>query len=349
MRRPIGLAALAGSALVAVALTGAPAVAAPASNAGAAPAREAAASGPALLTADAARLDPNPAVALEKYWTPARMAAAIPADRLSGDPAKATVMPSLLPSGHVGGSAPSKLATPPGAIRNDVTTAARWPNQFDTPAYSNGKVFFTQNGSGFVCSGAVINSEARNTVFTAGHCVHGGSGGTFHTNWTFVPNYLNNNRPVGTWSARQLWSLNGWMNNSDRAFDIGAVVMFNNAAGSRIADVTGSQGIEWNGSRGQFVYHWGYPANAPYNGESLQYCNGTTFNTGFLGIGGDLGLACTAQGGASGGAWVRAFNGVWGYEISINSYHVGNDLTKIYGPYFGDGAANLYNAVRNLV
>jgi hypothetical protein len=196
----------------------------------------------------------------------------------------------------------------------------------------------------------VINTEAKNAVFTAGHCVHGGSGGTWHSNWIFVPNYYYNDRPVGTWYARQLWALNGWINNSDNSYDIGAVVLWNNAAGQRIADITGSQGIEWNGPRGQFVYHWGYPAepNPPFNGESLQYCTGTTFNSGFLGIGGDLGLNCTMQGGASGGVWVKQFNGTWGYTISVNSYHKGTDLTKIYGPYFGDGAANLYNSVRYL-
>jgi hypothetical protein len=135
------------------------------------------------------------------------------------------------------------------------------------------------------------------------------------------------------------------MNDSNNSYDIGAAVMWTNGSGQRIADVTGSQGIEWNGARGQSVYHWAYPAapNPPFDGESLQYCTGTTFDSGS-----DLGLACDMQGGASGGVWVRGYNGTWGYTISVNSYHKGNDLTKIYGPYFGDGAANLYNAVRNL-
>jgi V8-like Glu-specific endopeptidase len=346
MRWSVRFAALMGSLVAGAAVAAAPAVASPASGAGAAPARESAVGSAAPLTADAARLAASPAVALQKYWTPARMGAAVPAD-LVGDPNLTTVMPSIMPAGKVGGSAPRALAHPPGAIGSDVTVGTRWPNRFDTPAYSNGKVFFTQGGQGFSCSGAVINSEARNTVFTAGHCVHSGSGGDWSDNFVFVPNYLNNDQPVGTWAARDLWSLSGWINEGASAFDLGAAVMFNNAAGSRIADVTGSQGIEWNGPRGQSVYDWGYPANAPFDGESLQYCNGTTFDRLFRGFPSDLGLACTMLNGASGGPRVRGFNGVWGYTISVNSYYLVNDPTRIYGPYFGDGAANLYNAVRN--
>jgi hypothetical protein len=350
MRRSINLLGALGAAVITTVLAASPALAGvPGTDGGLAP--EAAVTGSAGLTADAAKLDRDPGKALDKYWTAERMATAIPADRLVADNGKSTVMPSRLPAGQIGGSAPTEKAiTRDGVVTYDVSSGTRWPNRYDTPAYTNGKVFFTKGGAGYVCSGAVINSEARNTVFTAGHCVHGGRGGTWHSNWVFVPNYYFNDRPVGTWYARQLWSLNGWMNDSDNSYDIGAVVMWNNSSNQRIADVTGSQGIEWNGSRGQFVYHWAYPAepNPPFNGESLQYCTGTTFNEGFLGIGGDLGLNCNMQGGASGGIWVRAFNGTWGYTISLNSYHKGSDLSKIYGPYFGDGVANLYNAVRYL-
>ena len=341
MRLPLRLLGAVSAIVVAGALAAPPAQAAAAGDASRA-APEAAAGATAGLTADAAKLDRDPRKALAKFWTALRMAAALPADRLAGA-GTGTAMPRRLPSAQIGGSEPIVKPTTgkPGGFLQ--VAGARWPNRYDTPAYSNGKVFFTKGGAGYVCSGAVINSEARTTVFTAGHCVHGGKGGTYHSNWYFVPNYYNNDRPAGTWYAKQLWSLNGWMNDSNNSYDIGAVVMWTNASNQPIADVTGSQGIEWNGSRGQSVYHWAYPANSPFNGESLQYCTGTTYDSGS-----DLGLTCNMQGGASGGIWVRGYNGTWGYTISVNSYHKGTDLTQIYGPYFGDGAANLYNAVRNL-
>ena len=341
MRQRLTIMGAVSAALIAGVLAAPPATAAPAAGAGSA-APEAAAGAAAGLTPDVAKLDRDPGKALAKFWTAERMASAAPAERLAGAGTPAAT-PATLPPARIGGSDPLVKPAGPKAGGFTQVTGARWPNRWDTPAYSNGKVFFTKGGGTFVCSGAVINSEARTTVFTAGHCVHGGKGGTYHSNWYFVPNYLNNDRPVGTWYAKQLWSLNGWMNDSNNSYDIGAVVMWTNGSGQRIADVTGSQGIEWNGSRGQSVYHWAYPANSPFNGESLQYCTGTTFNSGS-----DLGLTCNMQGGASGGIWVRGYNGTWGYTISVNSYHKGNDLTKAYGPYFGDGAANLYNAVRNL-
>ena len=58
--------------------------------------------------------------------------------------------------------------------------------------------------------------------------MHGGSGGTWHSNWTFVPAYdddLANPRPYGTWSANQLWSKSAWTGSSDFSQDMGVAIM----------------------------------------------------------------------------------------------------------------------------
>lgn len=110
---------------------------------------------------------------------PLALAAALPAERTAGA-GPATAMPSKLPPAQIKGSAPAVKRAAPGGF--DQVTGARWPNRYDTPAYTNGKVFFTQGGLGYACSGSVVSSEARTTVFTAGHCVHGGPGGAYHTN-----------------------------------------------------------------------------------------------------------------------------------------------------------------------
>ena len=79
------------------------------------------------------------------------------------------------------------------------------------------------------CSASVINSEGKDTVWTAGHCVNAGqTNGAWATNWTFVPAYdddLANPRPYGTWSARQLWTKTAWKNNADFAEDMGVAIM----------------------------------------------------------------------------------------------------------------------------
>ncbi|MBK7274540.1 MAG: hypothetical protein IPI13_15760 [Actinomycetales bacterium] len=50
-------------------------------------------------------------------------------------------------------------------------------------------MFFSKPDGNCVCSGtSQLNSEA-DAIWTAGHCVLGGSGGTCFSNWTFVPAY----------------------------------------------------------------------------------------------------------------------------------------------------------------
>ena len=51
-------------------------------------------------------------------------------------------------------------------------------NYWTPTAYTNGKVFFNMGGGSFVCSATIVNTEGHDTVWTAGHCVHGGSGGS---------------------------------------------------------------------------------------------------------------------------------------------------------------------------
>ncbi|GIG91159.1 trypsin-like serine peptidase [Plantactinospora endophytica] len=311
------------------------------------------------LSPEAAALGSTPEIALARFWTKERIAAARPADNgVSLAELRKTAQSSVLGETVVAGLAPrasaANLDGRSGAAkagRGDASVMAgavgtSWPWRHDWVSLTNGKVLYQHNGGLWHCSGVVVSSEARNTVFTAGHCVHGGPGGGWqNTNWTFIPDYYYGDRPLGTWSARQLWSLNGWMNNGDRAYDVGVAVMHLNA-GRRLADVTGSQGIRINGPATPSVWHFGFPLNSPFDGEDLITCDGATSRRYVLW--GDLKLACTIQGGGSGGAWLADFNGNSGYTISVNSYHVGNDLTQIYGPYFGDGVSNLYAAVRNL-
>jgi hypothetical protein len=332
---------LAGS-LLAVGLVAAPA------TAGAAPAVPDAAtpqSAAVSLSPEAAALSADPNTALERFWTPERIAAAKPADQgVTLEELRSTAQTSVLGELAVPGQAPAVSGSKE-ATTFAGATGTSWPARHDWVSLTNGKVLYEDNGL-WHCSGVVVSTEARNTVFTAGHCVHGGEGGTWHDqNWTFIPDYYYNDRPKGTWGARQLWSLNGWMNDSDRAYDVGAAVM-HPLNGQKLVDVTGSQGIRFNGPTTPSVWHFGFPLNSPFDGEDLITCDGATSRR-FV-ITGDLKLACTMQGGASGGAWLADFNQNSGYTISVNSYHVGNDLTQIYGPYFGDGAKNLYDAVRNL-
>jgi hypothetical protein len=303
--------------------------------------------------------------ALAKYWTADRMRAAIAADRQPGlrtaeqrfqqaqkqrraDAATgaATAKRELGPPARVGPEAPkggSATATP-----------AAW-----TPGYAAGhpvartygKVFFTntKNGLNYVCSATVVNSEGRDTVWTAGHCVHGGSGGNWHANWAFVPAYHYGAAPYGVWSAAQLWTRTAWSNSSNFTEDMGVAIL-GTLGGWHIVDRVGGQGIAWNYSKNYFAYDFGYPAAWPYDGGRLIACAGNTAPEWVWGpwSADTIKLGCDMTGGSSGGAWLRWFDGNWGYINGVNSYKYNNDPNTLYSPYFDDAAGSLYNAVRHL-
>ena len=119
--------------------------------------------------------------AVQKYWTAERMRNAIPADRMLA-----------------GTFAPAAKRPKKAAAATQVP-----PPYTSQPTSTNGKVFFTDDGLNYVCSGTALLSGNKSVVWTAGHCVHDGTT-NFHTNWTFVPAYTDGSRPYGTWTARTL-------------------------------------------------------------------------------------------------------------------------------------------------
>jgi hypothetical protein len=278
--------------------------------------------------------------ALAAYWSSDRIKAALPADTLLKDQ-KDTAAPatSTGPAGKVAPSAPKVAPTASGVQ----------PQAYD-PGYpvgspvarTYGKVFFTNNGLDYVCSGTVVNTEAKSEVWTAGHCVH--DAGQWNTNWVFVPNYVNGFAPYGYWYAYQLWSVNGWINDSDNSDDVGAAVMYRND-NWRIADYLGGQGIAWNYSDNYDAYAFGYPQASPFNGCCLVAEHNTAT---VLPIFGFAVMANSMTGGSSGGGWLRSFDGNWGYINGHNDYKYDNQPSLMYSPYYGDQVGNLFNAVRNI-
>ena len=214
------------------------------------------------------------------------------------------------PAGQVAGTAPVEaLRGPAGRMPAHAKlpprsgpTGSSWPGNFYLPpATTTGKVFFTTTGNGqtenWVCSASTVNSNGRDAVLTAGHCVYGSLGGEvpgerWHSNWVFVPDYYYGYAPYGVWTARQLWTLTNYINNQDEGDDIGAAVMNTNSSGQHIVSVVGGQGLAWNWAENQYVYDFGYPAAPPFNGASLQYCNGSEFNWPY--VSSTMGLAATS-------------------------------------------------------
>ena len=220
------------------------------------------------------------------------------------------------------------------------------------PYSTNGKVFFTDDGTNFVCSGTAVSSENKSVVWTAGHCVHDGGDGTYHTNWMFVPAYKDGNAPLGRWTARELWTLNGWSINGSFKYDLGAAVVNRDSLGRLLVNRVGGEGIAWNHPYPQHWTDFGYPQASPFNGNRQNVCTASYArqdNPDSVSGPSTIGIGCDMTGGSSGGGWIMNFSRNGGFVNSVNSYKYisPSEPLAMYGPYHGDGAANLYNAVRN--
>ena len=250
--------------------------------------------------------------AVQRYWTAERMREAIPADMtLQGKPA--------------------------GKPKKNARAAAQQipPPYTSAPTRTNGKVFFSDGGSNYVCSGTALLSGNKSTVWTAGHCVHDGAS-NFHTNWTFVPAYADGSRPYGTWTARTLLTTGGWANNGDFSYDTGAAVVSTNG-GSALTDVVGGRNIAFNTARNQQYAAHGYPAAPPFNGQRLWVCNSPLIYNDTSANPPTMGIDCDMTGGSSGGGWIAG-----GSVVSVNSYGYTTLPNVMFGPYQGSVAQSLY-------
>ncbi|KAA1416432.1 hypothetical protein F0U44_19155 [Nocardioides humilatus] len=222
---------------------------------------------------------------VRSYWTSARMRAALPIEDLVDG----------LSLGSSGGNGSG----------DDATRTA--PRDVRAPK-STGKLFFNVNGADAVCTASAIDTKKRNQVITAGHCVHTGPNvgllqqPHFYSDWLYVPRYRNGRAPLGEWVANNAWAFDGWINDEDFTFDQ-AIVAFKRHGRKRLVDETGGNEVVWGKAPREWgVRIWGWPAEAPYDGETAKRCDGRTVR---FEEGEDASMHdCPLTGGASGGPWL---------------------------------------------
>jgi hypothetical protein len=305
------------------------------------------------------------------YWTPARVAHAIPRD-FALDPSTGQPTPAKKPSGGGGGGGHGGGGG--GGGGGTSVTGATWTGGGLVVA-TTGKVLFTMAGVDYVCSGSVVQdaSTATSLILTAGHCAYDEVNLAFATNWMFVPDYENGGSiitnpdgshsfscdtvPYGCWTAEALVTTTAWATgndslaafNSDWAF---AVVGPGGKTGeSNQLDATvGAQAIAFNQTHPTNVYAFGYPQASPYNGQSLIYCAGTDVADTWGGTN-DFGLNCDMTGGSSGGPWFVGFDAAAGTGAanSLNSfkYTRGPSTKYMFGPYFNGYTQATYTAAES--
>jgi hypothetical protein len=250
------------------------------------------------------------------YWTRARMAAA----RLGG-----------------GGLGTGGLGTGEATL-----VSARWAGG-GAVARTTGRVFFTLDGTDYSCSGSTVDSANADVVMTAAHCVSDGDGG-WATNWIFVPGYRDGQAPYGRYPARTYFTASQWRTGADEDDDV-AFVAVNPArvhgVERRVVDAVGGQRISF-GDRAATEVLFGYPAEPPYDGRRLDYCDGPLSPDPFGSA--DEGMPCTMTEGGSGGPWFSGFDPVTGLGTitGVTAFRYAGDALTLYSTDLGSVARSLY-------
>jgi hypothetical protein len=282
---------------------------------------------------DSKRISLLEAAAAVDYWTPQLMQNAKTAENLARGKPASTLPPDAGKSTKIAGRS---------AVTGKVATGKQSRNMAETSGSHIGKVFFTLGEADYVCSGNVVVAANEATVSTAGHCANEGPG-AFATRWVFVPGYENGNAPYGTFAATELVAPTQWTQDGDITYDT-AFAVVSDLTGVSLADQVGASGVAFSQARGLMYTAFGYPAAPPFDGETLQSCQGVASEDPF-GQTQSQGIPCDMTGGSSGGPWF--LDGSDGFQNSVNSFgYVGVNNT-MFGPYWGSVVEDAYQTAQN--
>lgn len=325
--------------LFAVAIFAAPANTASAAHVHAAD--DTAPGGSAAVVHDAT-LTPRQQRAVALYWTPIRMKAAVPA--------VAAAPPDTTKNAWLDG--------------NTLGKGLRWLHDGPVQA-AMGKVFFTLNGTNYVCSGTDVRGAGvrgtgvrgtgagENVVLTAAHCTGNGDG-HWADNWMFVPGYDNGAQPYGSYTARRIFVAPQWAaarngtsgaERYDVAFvAVNATTLSGTAEGARADALPPGQKIAFGATpaTGARMYVAGYPAEPPFSGLYADYCAGP----GRPGqVTGTTAISCDMTAGDSGGPWLADFDprSGSGTIVAVTTFKYGDDSSLLYGTWLGQSARQLYD------
>lgn len=258
---------------------------------------------------------------VRRYWTPRRMAEAVPLDYVSDGGGRPVLRPGRPESAGGASASYAQVATP------------------EVPPYSvEGRIFVKQGSLDGYCSGTAVNSASRQLVLTAGHCVNSGprrEGPPVASNFLeFVPAYDGGAAPFGAFVSRRstIRALPQWINHGNPDFDMGAFLTYPNSEGVNVADaVGGGASIALDLSRKQTFRTFGYPGEKTHmEGCESPYVGDDASTYPFPGPP-TMAVKCRWAPGASGGGWLVGD----GTQVNgINTYLLLRDKSRTFGPYF---------------
>lgn len=167
-----------------------------------------------------------------------------------------------------------------------------------------GRLFFRTPTGDSSCTATVVDSATKNLVITAAHCVHGGgAGAAYYGNFLFAPGWNNGPSAHGYWSGTAVGASAEWTQSKKWDHDY-AFVRLAASGGQRIADRVGGNAVAAGAGHVQANARiWGYPALAPYTGQTAQRCEVATTRVNSYAP--DARAACPFTHGASGGPWLK--------------------------------------------
>ena len=176
------------------------------------------------------------------------------------------------------------------------------------PYRTVGKLFFSIDGSPYVCSASVIQ---RRVVATAGHCVHSGTADGFYNNFVFVPSFRDGVAPFNSWNWRFVIVTGAWANGAGgvpNAADYAMIEFADQPLSSggpitKLGNVTGWLGWQTVNLDGNHTSKLGYPCNLD-RCQKMQNVMSNSYRTTDPN---NVEYGSDARGGSSGGPWVQNF------------------------------------------
>ncbi|MHB9856722.1 trypsin-like serine peptidase [Streptomyces sp. YIM S03343] len=257
---------------------------------------------------------------INEYWTPERMAAAVPEDAL----AEAAEIPA-------------PRAELPGAFKTTLVQ-----NPADSPYYRRaGVLFYVRDGVDLQGSASAIT---HNGILTAAHCLYGSTVRKYITKGAYVPGYKDLREPLGRWPLfGQPVVPDAWKADVNRAWDYGfcKVGLGGDNGYKVLGNVTGYFGLLVERPE---VREWdvlAYPAVAIpgylFDGHRMWSCQGGfTRQPSFHTIGKEGNLTA----GSSGGPWLIPGHP---YANGVQSYGSDTFPGEDFSPYFDADVLKLYN------
>jgi hypothetical protein len=219
----------------------------------------------------------------QQFWTQARLESAEPLSVLTLPESPLITQVNPEPEQTVNAAEGAGIATL--AATADGQMAGREGVEIGSsestvfPNSANGKVYgaYVVEGSiePYECSGSVVHSSQGDVVLTAGHCVVDRETGAEAKFLMFKPAYNHGSAPRGTWFAAEVTIPESWKktakahSSANEGADLAFLTLYKNGEKKNVEEVVGGLGIGFDQTCNQTYTQYGYPAESPYDGESL--------------------------------------------------------------------------------